>query len=40
MTVNAYTYDADDRLATDQYDANGNTTDSLGITNAYDFENH
>ena len=35
-----YNYDADDRLSTDQYDSNGNTTNSLGIANAYDFENH
>ena len=35
-----YTYDADDRLAADQYDADGNTIGSNGITNTYDFENH
>lgn len=35
-----YTYDADDRLAADQYDADGNTVGSTGITNTYDFENH
>ena len=35
-----YTYDADDRLGSDQYDADGNTTLSGGITDAYDFENH
>jgi RHS repeat-associated protein len=34
-----YSYDANDRLATDAYDANGNTTSSTGITNTYDFEN-
>jgi RHS repeat-associated protein len=34
------TYDADDRLATETYDANGNTTSSDGIANLYDFENH
>ena len=39
MTANAYTYDADDRLGSDQYDANGNTTLSLGTANTYDFEN-
>jgi len=32
-------YDANDRLTTDTYDANGNTTSSGGITNTYDFEN-
>ncbi|HKV81575.1 MAG TPA: hypothetical protein VJP02_25735, partial [Candidatus Sulfotelmatobacter sp.] len=37
---NAYTYDADDRLASDGYDPNGNTTNSGGIANTYDFENH
>jgi RHS repeat-associated protein len=35
-----YSYDANDRLSTDTYDNNGNTTVSLGITNTYDFENH
>ena len=35
-----YSYDADDRLASDQYDPNGNTTNSGGIANTYDFENH
>jgi glucose dehydrogenase len=35
-----YTYDADDRLGTDAYDADGNTVNSLGIGNTYDFENH
>jgi len=33
-------YDANDRLAPDVYDANGNTTSSGGIGNSYDFENH
>ncbi len=37
---NVYTYDADDRLGSDQYDANGNTTSSFGVADAYDFENH
>jgi RHS repeat-associated protein len=36
----ASTYDADDRLTSDAYDANGNTTLSGGTTNGYDFENH
>jgi RHS repeat-associated protein len=35
-----YTYDPDDRLGTDQYDPDGNTVGSGGITNTYDFENH
>ena len=38
--ANTYTYDADDRLGADQYDADGNTIFPLGIANAYDFENH
>jgi L-rhamnose-H+ transport protein len=38
--ANPYTYDADDRLGSDQYDADGNTTNSGGTANAYDFENH
>jgi RHS repeat-associated protein len=40
VTANAYTYDADDRLGSDGYDADGNTVDSLGTANTYDFENH
>jgi RHS repeat-associated protein len=36
----SYTYDADDRLGSDQYDGDGNTTLSGGISNTYDFENH
>jgi len=36
----AFGYDADDRLTTDVYDANGNTVSSGGIGNSYDFENH
>ena len=36
----SFSYDANDRLSTDGYDANGNTTSSGGgVTNAYDFEN-
>jgi len=35
-----FSYDANDRLTTDTYDANGNTTSSGGITRTYDFENH
>jgi len=34
------TYDANDRLTTDNYDNNGNTTGSNGNGYAYDFENH
>jgi len=33
------TYDANDRLSSDSYDANGNTTASNGNNYAYDFEN-
>ena len=40
VVSNAYTYDADDRLGSDQYDPNGNTTSSFGVASAYDFENH
>ena len=36
----SYTYDADDRLGSDQYDGDGNTISSGGIANTYDFENH
>ena len=36
----SYTYDADDRLGSDQYDPDGNTVNSLGVANSYDFENH
>jgi RHS repeat-associated protein len=39
-TANTYTYDANDRLGSDQYDADGNTTNSGGTANTYDFENH
>jgi RHS repeat-associated protein len=35
-----FTYDANDRLNTDTYDPNGNTTSSDGKTYNYDFENH
>jgi RHS repeat-associated protein len=35
-----YTYDANDRLQSDTYDSDGNTTASSGSTYAYDFENH
>jgi len=33
-------YDANDRLSSDVYDANGNTINTGGIANVYDFENH
>jgi len=39
-TANTYSYDADDRLGSDSYDADGNTINSLGIGNVYDFESH
>ena len=32
-------YDANDRVSTDSYDANGNTILNSGQTNVYDFEN-
>jgi RHS repeat-associated protein len=34
-----FSYDNDDRLSIDTYDANGNTISSAGIAHAYDFEN-
>jgi len=33
-------YNANDQLASDTYDANGNTTASSGVGYVYDFENH
>jgi RHS repeat-associated protein len=33
-------YNANDQLSTDTYDANGNTTASVGLGYGYDFENH
>lgn len=36
----SYSYDANDRLASDSYDSNGSTTASGGNTYAYDFESH
>jgi len=33
-------YDANDRLATDNYDNNGNTVVNASVSNVYDFENH
>jgi RHS repeat-associated protein len=35
----SFSYDANDRLTTDGYDANGNTTSQASLTNTYDFEN-
>lgn len=35
----SYSYDANDRLAADQYDANGNTTAAGGASYSYNFEN-
>ena len=32
-------YDANDRLTTDSYDANGNTRAAIGLTYTYDYEN-
>jgi len=40
VPASSSTYDANDRLTTDSYDANGNTTASGGNTYTYDFENH
>ena len=36
----SYSYDTNDRLTTDTYDANGNTTSSGEVSSLYDFENH
>jgi len=35
-----FNYDSNDRLSTDAYDNNGNTTSSGGANSTYDFENH
>ena len=35
-----YSYDADHRLGSEQYDANRNVLASMGSSNNYDFENH
>jgi RHS repeat-associated protein len=35
----SFSYDQNDRLTTDVYDNDGNTTSSAGIANSYDFEN-
>src|SRR5579884_1185520 len=34
-----YSYDADDRLSSEQYDSNGNVTNSGGSGNSYDYDN-
>jgi RHS repeat-associated protein len=39
ISSGTFSYDADDRLSDDVYDANGNTVTSGGIGNLYDFEN-
>ena len=35
-----FSYNANDQLSNDSYDANGNTISSGGISDSYDFENH
>ena len=40
IATGQFSYDANDRLSTDTYDDNGNTTVSQGVTSTYDFENH
>src|SRR5205807_9786878 len=35
----SFSYDANDRIGGDTFDANGNTTSSAGISSTYDFEN-
>jgi RHS repeat-associated protein len=40
VAAGSFSYNSDDRLSTDTYDANGNTTGSGGVTNTYDFQNH
>ena len=39
MPAGSVTYDADDRLSTEGYDANGNVTQANTLANSYDFEN-
>jgi RHS repeat-associated protein len=38
LQAQAFTYDADDRISGDTFDANGNTLTSAGVTYSYDFE--
>jgi hypothetical protein len=40
VPAGTFSYDNNDRLTTDTYDANGNTVSSAAIANTYDFENH
>ncbi|MBZ5579588.1 MAG: DUF6531 domain-containing protein [Acidobacteriia bacterium] len=39
VSPGSFTYDVDDRLTDDTYDADGNTVSFGGISNVYDFEN-
>jgi len=39
ITSGTFSYDANDRITSDVYDANGNTTSSGGLSYTYDFEN-
>jgi hypothetical protein len=38
LQAQSFTYDADDRISGDSFDANGNTLTSGGVTYTYDFE--
>ena len=38
LQAQSFTYDADDRISGDTFDANGNTITSNGVTYSYDFE--
>lgn len=38
LQAQTFTYDADDRISGDTFDANGNTITSGGVTYTYDFE--
>jgi RHS repeat-associated protein len=40
ISSGTFSYNSDDRLSTDTYDAEGNTIASGGISYTYDFENH
>jgi RHS repeat-associated protein len=40
LPTGLWNYDANDRITTDIYDANGNTISAGGTADAYDFENH
>ncbi len=39
VAAGAFTYDVNDRLTAETYDANGNATAAGGVANVYDFEN-